>query len=64
VLLCAVTGLIGTGLWVTGQQRERSERAALAARLSWVKPLHRLFHSAGGLLYQVGREHTLNLAGP
>jgi ribosomal protein L7/L12 len=33
-LLCAVTGLIGTGLWVTGRQRQRCERAALAVRLA------------------------------
>jgi hypothetical protein len=33
-LLCAVTGLIGAGFWVTGRQRQHSERVALAARLA------------------------------
>jgi ribosomal protein L7/L12 len=33
-LLCAVTGLIGMGLWVTEWQRQRGGRAALAARLA------------------------------
>ena len=31
-LACAVTGLIGMGLLVTGNRRQRQERAALAAR--------------------------------
>jgi len=31
-LACAVTGLIGMGLLVTGHRRQRQERAALAAR--------------------------------
>ena len=33
-LACAVTGLIGMGLLVTGHRRQRRERAALAARAS------------------------------
>ena len=33
-LACAVAGLIGTGVWVTGRRRRRRERAALAARLA------------------------------
>jgi hypothetical protein len=31
-LACAVTGVIGIGLLVTGHRRQRRERAALAAR--------------------------------
>ena len=33
-LLSVVPGLIGIGFWVTGRQRQRRERAALAARLA------------------------------
>lgn len=33
-LLCSVSGLAALGLWITDRQRQRSERAALAARLA------------------------------
>lgn len=33
-LLCAAVGLISLGFWVTERQRQRRERAALAARLA------------------------------
>jgi ribosomal protein L7/L12 len=33
-LACAVTGLIGMGMLVTGHRRQRRERAALASRAS------------------------------
>jgi ribosomal protein L7/L12 len=35
-LACAVAGLIGVGLWITGRRRQRREREALAARLAAV----------------------------
>ena len=33
-LPCAAIGLVGMGLWAAGRQRQRRERAALAARLA------------------------------
>jgi len=52
-LACAVAGLIGMGLRVTGRRRQRREREALAARLAAVSrrsPLRRratVAHRAG-----------------